>query len=368
MTPNTTTTTNTSTVILHSHPTPKLSYAFFGTTNYSKELLLFLIENNLTPKVIFSIPKEFSISYSEKKVKNTNYADLKTIADKHSIPYYEIDSVKGKKTKDYENIIKELNLDLILVLGWYYMVPESTRELTKYGAWGIHASLLPKYAGGAPLNWAIINGEKQTEVTLFRMEDGVDDGDIIAQKAFSIEYEDTMKEAYDEATIASKQILAEVLNNIKNVKFTPQDKSKIEINPQRSPKDGMIDWHQDAKNIYDFIKAQTLPYTCAYSTINGNTIKIINATITQNTTTTTNTNTVFLHSHSTLTLSHKASPNIECGKITTINNQTVVAAKDNFIHIGLISDGEKQYRFEDYARAKNLWGGYSRAKGLRLAA
>ncbi len=335
----------------HSHLTPTLSFAFFGATNYSKELLLFLIENNLTPKAIFSIPQEFNISYSEKKVKNTNYANLKTIADKHNIPYYEIDSCEGKKTKDYESIIKELNLDLILVLGWYYMVPKSTRELTKYGAWGIHASLLPKYAGGAPLNWAIINGEKQTGVTLFRMEDGVDDGDIIAQKSFSIEYEDTIKEVYYKATIASKKILTKVLNNIKNVKFTPQDKSKVEVHPQRSPKDGMIDWYQSAKSIYDFIRAQTVPYPCAYSIINGNTIKIINAI-------------VISHPHPTPTLPHKASSNIECGRTTTINNQTVVATKDNFIHIGLISDGEKQYRFEDYARAKNLWGGVFESKKL----
>lgn len=324
MTPNTTTITNTKNP--HSHPT--LSYAFFGATNYSKELLLFLIENKLTPKVIFSIPQEFSISYSDEKVKNTNYAELKSISNKYNILYYEIDSVNGKRTKDYETIIKELNLDLILVLGWYYMIPKSIRELAKYGAWGIHASLLPKYAGGAPLNWAIINGEKQTGVTLFRMEDGVDDGDIIAQKAFSIEYEDTIKEVYNKATIASKQILAEILNNIKNVKFTPQDKNKIEVHPQRNPKDGMIDWHQSAKSIYDFIRAQTLPYPCAYSTISGNTIKIINAT--PITTTTTNTNT-----STTTSTNNKANSNNECGKITTINNQTVVATKDNFIHIGV---------------------------------
>lgn len=331
---------NSNTTIL----TPTLNYAFFGSTNYSKELLLFLIEKNLMPKAIFAIPQEFSISYSEKKVKNTNYANLKTIADKHHIPYYEIDSVEGKKTKDYESIIKELNLDLILVLGWYYRVPKSIRELTKYGAWGIHASLLPKYAGGAPLNWAIINGEKETGVTLFRMEDGVDDGDIIAQKAFSIECEDTIKEVYDKATIASKQMLAEALNKIDDVKFTPQNKSKIEVYPQRSPRDGIIDWHQDAKNIYNFIRAQTLPYPCAFSTLNNQKIKIISANIFD-----------------------KNCSNSICGKINTLGNKAVVTTKDKYIHIGLISDGEGQYRFEDYARAKNLWGGYSRAKGLRLA-
>ena len=323
----------------------KLTYAFFGSTNYSKELLLFLIENKLMPKAIFSIPQEFTISYSDTKVKNTNYANLKTIADKHNIPYCEIDSVEGKKTKDYENIIKELSLDLILVLGWYYMVPKSTRELSKYGAWGIHASLLPKYAGGAPLNWAIINGEKETGVTLFRMEDGVDDGDIIAQKSFAIEYEDTIKEVYDKATVASKQILAEVLDSIGNVKLTSQDKSEIEIFPQRKPKDGEIDWNENSSVIYNFIRAQTIPYPCAFSIINNETVKIINCNVVE-----------------------LDSGGYKNGEIVKIDRKTIVATKDKFLELGVIDDGEKQYRFEDYARAKDLWGGDSRAKSLRLAA
>jgi len=242
----------------------KLSFAFLGATNYSKELLLFLINKRLIPKAIFSIPEEFNISYSEKKVKNTNYANLKDIANEYDIPYYEIDSVEGKKIKSYEQIIKKLNLDLILVLGWYYMIPKSTRNLTKYGTWGIHASLLPKYAGGAPLNWAIINGENETGVTLFRMEDGVDDGDIIAQKSFTIEYEDAIKEVYEKATIASKDILKNVLTNIEDIKPIPQNKVEIEIYPQRSPKDGEIDLTKSSEEIYNFIRAQSSPYPGAF--------------------------------------------------------------------------------------------------------
>ena len=68
----------------------------------------------------------------------------------------------------------------MLFIGWYYIVPKSLRSLAKYGAWGIHASLLPKYAGGAPLSWAIINGEKKTGVTLFKLESGIDNGDIFS--------------------------------------------------------------------------------------------------------------------------------------------------------------------------------------------
>ena len=216
------------------------------------------------PKVIFYMPKEFNISYSDKKVKNTNYADLTHIAKNYNIPYYEVNSVNGKRLKDYKDIIKDLNLDLLLVLGWYYMIPKDIRSLAKYGAWGIHASLLPKYAGGAPLNWAIINGEKETGVTLFRMEDGVDDGDIIAQKSFSIDIKDTIKEVYEKATMESKKILLDTLNNIGSVKFIKQDKTKIKVYPQRKPEDGEIDLTMNAIDMYNFIRAQSSPYPGAY--------------------------------------------------------------------------------------------------------
>ncbi len=252
----------------------KLRFAFLGATNYSKELLLFLIENGLEPTMIFSIPEEFDISYSEKKVKNINYADLKSIAKEYKIDYYEVNS-SDKKLNDYNEIIKNKNLDLLLVLGWYYMIPKKTRELTTYGAWGIHASLLPKYAGGAPLNWAIINGEKETGVTLFRMEDGVDDGDIIAQKSYSIEYEDTIKEVYVKATDASKKILNKVLHNINNVVFKAQNKKNIEVYPQRKPEDGEIDFSKTSIELYNFIRAQSSPYPGAFiRTIDGKKIII----------------------------------------------------------------------------------------------
>ncbi len=311
-----------------------ISYAFFGATNFSKELLLFLIKNNFIPKAIFSIPEEFTITYNKKrvKVKNLNYANLKEVAEEYGVPHYEVDSgVEGKKLKNYEDIVKNLNLDLILVLGWYYMVPKSIRNLARYGAWGIHASLLPKYAGGAPLVWAIINGEKEAGVTLFRLDDGIDDGDIIAQKSFNIDDENTIKEVYAKATETSKQILAEVLDNIENVRFTPQDRSKIEVYPQRTPEDGLINWNQEAKRIYDFIRAQTLPYPCAFTIINGKKIKVISSKIVD-------------------MVNYDYLP----GEIVCIDNKVLVATKDKFLELDIINDGEKLCQFKDYVMERNL--------------
>ena len=318
-----------------------INFAFLGSTNYSKEMLLFLIENGFIPSVIFYIPEKFKIKIQgveEEKI-NSNYADLTQIAKKYNIPYYEVNSVNSKRLKDYEEIIRKLNLDLLLVLGWYYMIPKETRDLAKYGAWGIHASLLPKYAGGAPLVWAIINGEGKTGVTLFKMDDGIDNGDIIAQKSFNIDFKDTIKDVYDKATIVSKQILLEILKNIDNIKFKKQDKTKIEIYPQRNPNDGLIDWNKAALEIYNFIRAQTIPYPCAFSYINGKKLKIINANVTN--------------------IENKQ---FKCGEIIKISDIAYIATKDKLLSIGDIYVGKRYYKFKDYARLNSLWGGIFKNK------
>jgi methionyl-tRNA formyltransferase len=242
---------------------------FLGATNFSKEMLLCLIQENVNINAIFSIPEEFHISYSKEKIKNYNYADLSIIAANNHIEFYEVDSLPNKRLADYYELIRKIDPDIILVLGWYFMVPKKIRELSKYGAWGIHASLLPRYAGNAPLVWAIINGEKETGVTLFKLDDGVDDGDIITQRAFPVEFSDTIHEVYERAAEFSKKILLEAISHINNLEFKHQDKSQIEVYPPRTPQDGAIDSNKSALEIYNFIRAQTKPYPGAFSTING---------------------------------------------------------------------------------------------------
>ena len=250
-----------------------------GATRFSREILENLYAHGFTVELLFTIPEEFSISYSDKKVRNYNFdPELRTVAKANKIPVLEVETT-GSRLSDYRDTIQAAAPDVILVVGWYYMVPQRIRELARYGAWGIHASLLPKYAGGAPLVWAMINGEPEVGVTLFRLGDGVDDGDIIAQRAFSIDARETIREVYEKATIASKSVLTKSLEQIDQVTFTPQDKSKIEVYPQRKPADGLIDWSWDAARIGRFIRAQTRPYPGAFTVINGNKVVLWDADV-----------------------------------------------------------------------------------------
>jgi methionyl-tRNA formyltransferase len=242
-----------------------MNYVFFGATKFSEEILTSLIKEGFKPSSIFTIAQEFKISYSEEKVKNYNFSDLGQIAEQLGVPCYLIDSGEsGMKTIDYFDIIKNINPDVILVMGWYYMVPTKIRNLALYGAWGIHASLLPNYAGGAPLVWAIINGESKTGATLFQLGDGVDDGDIIDQVEVEIEHEDTIKEVYSKITLVSKKMLSNAFHNPDKIRFKKQDKDRIRVFPQRKPDDGELDLTKPAMELYNFIRAQSAPYPGAF--------------------------------------------------------------------------------------------------------
>lgn len=251
---------------------------FFGANDLGYQCCERLLERGENIVGLFTIPKEFRISYSpDKPVTNVLFRDIHELGERFRIPVIEVTG----KMASHVDAVRELEPDLIVVIGWYYMIPRALRELAPKGCVGIHGSLLPLYRGGAPLVWAMINGEKQAGVTLFHFSDGVDDGDVIAQKSFPIEQGDTIREVLDKATRASVEIVEEYVPRIAagTAPRTPQDHSSATVVPQRSPSDGLIDWKWDAKRIDNFIRAQTKPYPGAYTLIDGKRVTIWSADV-----------------------------------------------------------------------------------------
>lgn len=223
---------------------------------------------------IITAPRQFRISYSADKVTNIRYADLGRFGDSRGIPVYEM-----QKNMLEEGVLSHLAAwrpNFILVIGWYHMVPKKIRALAPLGTAGIHASLLPLYSGGAPLVWAMINQEKETGITFFYMEDGVDNGDIISQTRFSIEPKDTIADLLDKTRQASISTLQTQLPLIAAGKAArlPQNESARTLFPQRSPADGKIDWQQPAPKILSFVRAQTKPYPGAFGLVHGEKLTI----------------------------------------------------------------------------------------------
>ncbi len=235
-----------------------------GCTKFSEQIFYALNKNAVNVVGIFTIPQQFEINYSKEKVSNVNYIDFFKIGLDYNIPVFSVESGKDKDIGSYHDTIESLNPSVILVMGWYYMVPKKIREIPTFGTWGIHASKLPNYAGGAPLVWSIINGEHSTGVTLFKLGAGVDDGDVIVQQEVIIEITDTIKELYEKVTDISSSILITSIKNIETLVMIPQDKDKIKVFPQRSPQDGKIDLSWSKLQIFNFIRAQSSPYPGAF--------------------------------------------------------------------------------------------------------
>ena len=161
------------------------------------------------------------------------------------------------------------------------MIPTKILAIPPLGCVGIHASLLPKYRGGAPLVWAMIHGERETGVTMFFFEKGMDSGDVIAQNRFRIEQEDTISDVLRKSKLASLSILTEFLPQIASgtAPRIPQDESQATYFPQRSPEDGRIDWSWSSEQIRNFIRAQTKPYPGAYTIVNDKKLIIWSADV-----------------------------------------------------------------------------------------
>jgi methionyl-tRNA formyltransferase len=214
---------------------------------------------------VLTNPKIFSISYSDKPVTNVLHADLLTWAAQHALPCHEM--VRSMRDEALIDWVRSLEPQLFVVVGWYHMVPQTLRNIAP--AIGLHASLLPDYSGGAPLVWAMINGENRTGITLFQMDEGVDSGPIIGQAEEYILATDTIGSLYARIEERGLELLERHLPALAagTAELRRQDESARRVFPQRSPKDGWIDWNQDAKAIDLFIRSQTRPYPGAFTSL-----------------------------------------------------------------------------------------------------
>jgi methionyl-tRNA formyltransferase len=225
---------------------------------------------------VLTSSRTFSISYSDEPVTNVLHADFVTWAAQHALPCHEMaGSMRDEALLAW---IRSLEPQLFVVSGWYHMVPKVLRDIAP--AIGLHASLLPDYSGGAPLVWAMINGESKTGITLFRMDDGVDSGPIIGQAEEPILATDTIATLYARIEERGLELLVRHLPALAagTAELRAQDESARRVFPQRSPKDGWIDWNQTATAIDSFIRAQTRPYPGAFTTLSdGRILKVWSA-------------------------------------------------------------------------------------------
>ena len=203
---------------------------------------------------------------------------VKEEAMRYGIPVYQ---PKKVREEEFQGVLRELNPDLIVVVAFGQLIPKSILELPRYGCVNVHASLLPKYRGAAPIQWAVIDGEKESGVTIMKMDEGLDTGDMIAKTVVPLAPDETGGSLFDKLSQVGAQLLLDTIPALEEGTVV------CEKQPEESPtpyaamlnkKMGLIDWSQDASVIECMIRGLN-PWPSAYTYLKGKTLKIWQAKV-----------------------------------------------------------------------------------------
>lgn len=205
---------------------------------------------------------------------------VKLLALRHNIPVYQPLKIKDK---GFIPVLTDLKPDIIVVVAYGQILSREILEIPPLKRCiNIHASLLPKYRGSAPINWAIMNGEKVTGVTSMVVTEGLDSGPILLKKEVEIEKDDDVLTLHDKLSEAGGKLLTKTMDGIKSGNLTPipQNESEATYFPMLKKSDGLIDWTRNAEQIRNRIRG-LIPWPDAYTYFQGAMLKIFKADVVQ---------------------------------------------------------------------------------------
>lgn len=230
---------------------------FIGSVLSSKVALESLIEKKVMIDLVCSLDEEASKNVSD-------YYPIHKIAEKNNIPY-----IKFKKINNEDVIkrIKEIKPDFIFVIGLSQIISQETLDIAKEYVIGFHPTPLPKHRGRAAIPWQIILGVQNSKVSLFKLDQGMDSGDIICQYPYQIDETDYAMDVYNKVCDAMRNALLKSISDIygDTVEFIKQDHEEATYLLARRPEDGLIDWKLSGEEIETLIRATSKPYPGAFS-------------------------------------------------------------------------------------------------------
>ncbi len=195
------------------------------------------------------------------------------LARQHGVPVYTVEPRDGDEVA---RIVAEIAPDLILSFYYRKMIPEHILALARLGAFNMHGSLLPRYRGRAPLNWAIIHGESETGVTLHVMVKAADAGDMIDWQAVPIGPDDTAGDVAMRIPAAAVAVVARQIDALKagSAPRHKQDEARVTYYGIRKPEDGLIGWAQTSRQVVDLVRAVSVPFPGAFTFADGRKIMV----------------------------------------------------------------------------------------------
>jgi methionyl-tRNA formyltransferase len=196
-------------------------------------------------------------------------ADYEPLCRRHGVPLYRIADVNSPTSIA---LLRSLELDVLFVIGWSQILRAEALASARIGVVGAHASLLPSNRGSAPINWALIRGDRETGNSLLWLADGVDTGAVIDRTPIAITPFDTCATLYDRVADTNRHMLLRLwrrlLNGERPATPQPADNNEPPL-PRRRPADGLVDWHTTSNRVYDFVRALTRPYPGAFGHLDG---------------------------------------------------------------------------------------------------
>lgn len=249
-----------------------MTIIFMGTPDFAIPSLSMLIASDNTMLGVVTQPDR-----PRGRSKTSQPPPVKKLAVQHGLPVLQPEKVKED---NFIQWLRSQNPDLIVVVAFGQLLPPKVLNIPSSGCINLHASLLPDYRGAAPINWALMNGEKKTGVTTILMNEWMDAGDVFLQREATIEQDDDALTLSQRLSTLGAKLLLETIHQLKRgiLTPTPQNHSKASYAPALKKEDGRIDWGNNAWSIHNRIRG-TLPWPGAFTNLENKRLKIFKSEV-----------------------------------------------------------------------------------------
>lgn len=250
-----------------------MRYIFMGTPRFAEIILAALIDAGRPPVGVMT-----QIDQPAGRGQVLTPPPVKVLAEQHGIPIRQPAKI-GEPTREW---MRSLTPDICVVAAYGKILTRETLDVAPFGCINAHASLLPKYRGAAPVAWAIINGEKETGITIMHVSEGQDEGDIIYRQAMAIGPEDTCATLSEKLAAMAGSLLIKAMDELEAGTAPRIPQSDLDEEPTYAPKlnkdDGLIDWNRSAEKIANLVRG-TSPWPGAYTGVECRMLKVLEAEV-----------------------------------------------------------------------------------------
>ena len=318
----------------------KIRIAYFGTPEFAASQLEAILAAGYEVAVVVTMPDK-----PAGRGRKVQYSDVKKTALEHGLPLLQPEKLKDPTFLEQ---LASYQANLFIVVA-FRMLPALVWQMPKLGTFNLHASLLPQYRGAAPINFAIINGETETGLTTFFLNEEIDKGAIIMREKVGIRPDETAGELHDELMLLGNKVVVETIKKIENgdVQALPQEKltenQPLKPAPKISKEFCNVDWSRDCQTVYNHIRGLS-PYPAAHTQLQSE-----------------NEETIDLKIYASEIES--CTPDVALGSVVTDNKKYLkIALSDGFIRVTQVQQaGKKAIPIEDFLRGTQLNGNWKTA-------